>query len=260
MTSGGDSACSRNAGYRSFTARNRSSYHSQRQIRIVAALQQQLPAAERDRLVDLAEDLVEAEDVAFGRSDRPVERAEVAARNADVRVVDVAVDDVGDDPVGMLACADAVGETAKQRRRRVQVELERLGAIERARRREPLLERLATCASMRNGDRLRLVHQLVLHGELVVARRPACSRSPSRYWIFSLRYCPAELRAVRTTVVCRNPVRARTPASRARRSGRRLASARSTPERPGPERPDEGRPVIDVHSSPRSTFRRPAAA
>ena len=40
----------------------------ERQIRIVAALQQQLPAAERERLVDLPEDFLEAEDVAFGRS------------------------------------------------------------------------------------------------------------------------------------------------------------------------------------------------
>ena len=68
-----------------------------RQVRVVAALQQQLIAADGDRLVDLAEDLLEAEHVAVGRADRTVERAEVAARDADVRVVDVAVDDVGDD-------------------------------------------------------------------------------------------------------------------------------------------------------------------
>ena len=79
----------------------------QRQVGIVAALQQQLDAADRDRLVDLPEQLVEAEDVAFGRSDRTVERAEVALRDADVGVVDVAVDDVGDDALGMLARADA---------------------------------------------------------------------------------------------------------------------------------------------------------
>ena len=74
-----------------------------RQVGVVAALQQQLVAAERDRLVDLAVDLVEAEDVAVGVPDLAVERAEVAARDADVGVVDVAVDDVGDDAVGMLA-------------------------------------------------------------------------------------------------------------------------------------------------------------
>ena len=99
MTSGGDSACSRKSGYRCFTCRNRSSYHAQRHVRVVAALQQQLAAAERDRLFDLPEDLVEPERVALRRSDGPIERAELAARDADVRVVDVAVDDVGDDAV-----------------------------------------------------------------------------------------------------------------------------------------------------------------
>ena len=98
----------------------------QRQVGIVAALQQQLDAADGDRLVDLPEQLVEAEDVAFGRSDGPVERAEVALRDADVRVVDVAVDDVGDDAVGMLAGTDAIGEPSEQRRRRAAIELERL--------------------------------------------------------------------------------------------------------------------------------------
>jgi hypothetical protein len=37
-----------------------------REVGIVASLQQQLVAAERDRLVDLPEDFLEAEDVAFG--------------------------------------------------------------------------------------------------------------------------------------------------------------------------------------------------
>ena len=41
----------------------------QRQVGIVAALQQQLDAADGDRLVDLPEDLVEAEHVAVRRSD-----------------------------------------------------------------------------------------------------------------------------------------------------------------------------------------------
>ena len=104
----------------------------ERQVRVVAALQQQLPAAERDRLVDLAEDLLEAEHVPFGRPDGPVERAEVAARDADVRVVDVAIDDVGDDPVGVLPRADLVGELPEERRRRVEIQLERLGSIEPA--------------------------------------------------------------------------------------------------------------------------------
>src|SRR6185437_10562751 len=46
--------------------------------------------------------------------------------DADVRVVDVPVDDVGDDAAGMLLLADAVGERSEQRQRRVTIQLERL--------------------------------------------------------------------------------------------------------------------------------------
>ena len=107
-----------------------------RQIRIVAALQQELIAADRDRLVDLLEDLLEAEHVAFARSHRAIERAEVAARDADVRVVDVAVDDVGDDAFGMLAQADRVSETAEHMGRRL---VDRAGAPRPPRRGRPVI-------------------------------------------------------------------------------------------------------------------------
>ena len=73
------------------------------------------PPPRRDRLFDLREDLVEAERVALGRSDRPIERAELAARHADVRVVHVAVDDVGDDAVRVLRAPHVVGQPAEQR-------------------------------------------------------------------------------------------------------------------------------------------------
>src|SRR6187401_2242297 len=75
----------------------------QRQIGIMTSLQQQLNAAYLDRLVDLAEDLVEAEYVSLIRADIAVKSAKVALRHADVRVVDVPVDDVGDCAVGMFA-------------------------------------------------------------------------------------------------------------------------------------------------------------
>ena len=107
MISGGDSACSLKRRITFLDRAEQIFVPRQRQIRIVAALQQQLHAADRDRLVDLAEQLVEAQDVAFRRSDGSIERAEVALRDADVRVVDVAVDDVGDDAVRMLARAHA---------------------------------------------------------------------------------------------------------------------------------------------------------
>ena len=63
-------------------------------------------------------------------ADGPVERAEVAARHADVRVVDVAVDDVADDPLGVLAGANGVGQPAEQVRGRAMIELERLGGVD----------------------------------------------------------------------------------------------------------------------------------
>ena len=40
-------------------------------------------------------------------------------------------------PFGMLAGADAVGQPAEQRRRRVAIELERLGGVDAPARREP---------------------------------------------------------------------------------------------------------------------------
>ena len=167
----------------------------QRQVRVVAALQQQLPAAERDRLVDLPEDLVEPEHVAVGRADRAVERAEVAPRDADVRVVDVAIDDVGDDALGMLAGADAVGEPA----RAAAVGARRYSSSASCRSTRPPLQNL------RSRDRLdrHSRHRSETTSEDAsglsprpargaqrarrTRRRPACSRSPSAYRILSLK-------------------------------------------------------------------------
>src|SRR3954453_17110300 len=104
----------------------------ERQVWIVAALEQQLPTAQRDRLVDLPEDLLEPEHVAFRRTHRTIKGTEVTARHADVRVIDVAIDDVSDDLVGVLASAHGVSQFAKERRRRMQVQLERLRPIEPA--------------------------------------------------------------------------------------------------------------------------------
>jgi hypothetical protein len=85
----------------------------------VDALKQQLVAADSD-IVDLPEDLVKAE-----RSprccDRAVERAELQ-RHADVRVVDVPVEDVADDALGVLARTDGISESAQAVRRRLAVQ------------------------------------------------------------------------------------------------------------------------------------------
>ena len=56
----------------------------------------------------------------------PVERAELARRDADVGVVDVAVDEVGDDAVRVAAAAHRVGRLAERVQRGVGVEQERL--------------------------------------------------------------------------------------------------------------------------------------
>ena len=92
----------------------------------MTSLQEELNAADFDRLVDFPEDLVEAEYISLIGADIAVERAEVALRHAHVRVVDVPVDDVSDCVAGVLAPADVVGQTAQHMRGRVQVQLERL--------------------------------------------------------------------------------------------------------------------------------------
>ena len=86
----------------------------QRQVGIMTTLQQELRAADGQRFVDLPEHLVESEHVPVWRSDGPIKRAEVAPGDADVRVIDVAVDDVGDDALGMLAGANPVGEARRE--------------------------------------------------------------------------------------------------------------------------------------------------
>ena len=75
------------------------------------ALHQHARAAQFDRLANLLVDRVEVENVAFLRRrplQRPVKRAEGAVLGAEVGVVDVAVDDVGDHAFGMQLAAHRV--------------------------------------------------------------------------------------------------------------------------------------------------------
>ena len=74
----------------------------------MSTLEQQLTSTQSHRLVNLSKDLFESEYIPFRGTDRTIKRAEVAPRYANVGVIDVAVDDVGDDAVGMLARADLV--------------------------------------------------------------------------------------------------------------------------------------------------------
>src|SRR5258708_411058 len=87
----------------------------ERQIRVVPTLEQQLNSPYRNRLVDLPEQLVEAEHITVRRPPRPVEREKGARGDADVRVVDVAIDDARTAPARMLARADAVRQPPRER-------------------------------------------------------------------------------------------------------------------------------------------------
>src|SRR5688572_24589956 len=77
-----------------------------------SALHQHTGAAERDRLVDLLADLVERPNIRVRRAGPAIERAEGADHVADVRVVDVSIDDVRDHVSGMTAGTNLIrGDT-----------------------------------------------------------------------------------------------------------------------------------------------------
>src|SRR5688500_4974481 len=93
----------------------------------MAALDEDLNPAEGFRLVDLLADLLERERVPFPVLRPPVERAEAAVGDADVRVVDVSVDDERDDAVRMPLLPHAVRFAAELQQRCVRVEVEDIG-------------------------------------------------------------------------------------------------------------------------------------
>src|ERR1041385_650522 len=67
------------------------------QFRMMTALHQDLRPAERDRLFDLAIDFIEGDHIRVIVLFRSIKRAELTINVTDVCVVDVAIDDVGDD-------------------------------------------------------------------------------------------------------------------------------------------------------------------
>jgi hypothetical protein len=82
------------------------------EVGMQAALHQDSGASEFDGLADLFVDRIELEDVTFlrgGAFQRAVEGTEGAVLGAEVGVIDVAVDDVGDRALGMQLAADSVG-------------------------------------------------------------------------------------------------------------------------------------------------------
>ena len=77
------------------------------EIRVKAALHQDAGAAHRDRLVDLDANFIQRAHVRVGRT-RTTIGAECANYITNVCIVDVAIDDVGNDVLGMLALTDLV--------------------------------------------------------------------------------------------------------------------------------------------------------
>src|SRR3954453_24233986 len=82
------------------------------QVRVQARLHQNAGAAQLHRLPDLYVNGVKVEDVSLSRHlalERPVEGAERAILSAEIRVIDVAVDDVGDHALRMEPAPQRVG-------------------------------------------------------------------------------------------------------------------------------------------------------
>ena len=83
------------------------------------ALKEDLFSPKRQGLIDLLSELVFGQNVAVLRGQVPVEGAKRALSGADVRVVDIAVDDVGDEALRVQAPAHRVGEFAQGQEVRV---------------------------------------------------------------------------------------------------------------------------------------------
>ena len=94
-------------------SRSRSMYQSSGSFGIHSALHQDLRAADVDQLLDLLEDLIDLEGVGILFVTIASERAEGALGGADVRVVDVPVDDVGPHLFTMQMSAPGVGPVAR---------------------------------------------------------------------------------------------------------------------------------------------------
>ena len=117
ITSGGDSACSLNVGYRSFTAR-RDLIPGQGQVGLCPPWSSNRRRQRRSSRRS-CETTCQAQHAPSG-DPRAGERA-VALGDADVRVVDVTVDDVGDEASGCLR-ARIVSAKRLQRCRRVSIQ------------------------------------------------------------------------------------------------------------------------------------------
>ncbi len=98
----------------------------ERDVRIVPALYQDLHAAQGFRLVDLLADFLERERVALVMLGTTIEGAEPAVGDADVRIVDVPVDDERHNVVRVLFAPHPIGLGAELDQRRALVEIEEI--------------------------------------------------------------------------------------------------------------------------------------
>ena len=130
-------------------SRSSSSYHSSVERRVQAPLHQDLVAADGDRLFDLLEQHLARQHVDFVVLRRPVERAEIADGRAGVRVVDVAVDVVRAERLGMQAARDGIGRLA-QRDEVVRFDAAPAPRRESVARRRPLFQAQAQCRKTRS--------------------------------------------------------------------------------------------------------------
>src|SRR5437016_3617390 len=85
------------------------------EVGMQSSLHQHARAAERNRLINLVANLVDGADVSVGRARPSIERAEGANHIADVRVIDVAINDVSDDVVRMITTPNLIGGRADSR-------------------------------------------------------------------------------------------------------------------------------------------------
>src|SRR5437879_8080679 len=95
-------------------------------IRMQSALHQNACATERNRLVNLRANLVDRAHVGVGRARPAIERAESTHDVADIRIVNVSIDDVGDDVIRVTRFANFISRGADAS---YVVGLEQFGAI-----------------------------------------------------------------------------------------------------------------------------------
>ena len=106
------------------------------QLGMMAALHQNLRPAQRQRLLDLPVQFVQRDDVGVGILLRAIKGAELAIHIADVGVVDVAINDVGDDLVAAPVVSAGPGELAPPVGQRAQllqrqmIKPQRLGLVD----------------------------------------------------------------------------------------------------------------------------------